>query len=273
MKMLLVPLLVLLAQARGPLTTAHAEYLIGPQDVLSILVHNHDELSRRDGVAVEADGTIEYPLIGRVKVGGLSTRQIGDDIKQKLIAGGYLTNASVSVSVKDYRSQSVHVYGEGVRTPGTVQLKGNVTLAEALSQAGSFSLQAGAYIIIARGGTPDSPAVLGEVKPENQLRILRSDIETGAASRIQLQDGDTIFVPRAEVYYVTGHVRNPNEFIFKPNLTVLQAITIAGGYTDRAAKNRLTVERMVEGRLDKVKVKESDLVQPGDTIRVPPRFW
>ena len=275
MKALLLFVVVLLGQGAAPMAppAGAAEYMIGPQDVLSILVHDHDELSRREGVAVEADGTIDYPLIGRVRVGGLSTRQIQDEIRKKLLDGAFLTTASVAVAVKDYRSQSVHVYGEGVRTPGTVQLKGNVTLAEALSQAGSFSQHAGAYVIIARGGTADSPAVLGDVKPENQMRILRSDIEAGAASKIRLQDGDTIFVPRAEVYYVTGQVRNPNEFIYKPNLTVLQAVTIAGGYNERAARNRITIERRVNGAPQNVKVKESDLVLPGDTIRIPQRFW
>ncbi|HVL67934.1 MAG TPA: polysaccharide biosynthesis/export family protein [Vicinamibacterales bacterium] len=273
MKTILLSMVVLLAQAATPpLPQRNAEYVVGTQDVLSIVVHNQEEMTRRDGYPVEADGTIDFPLIGRITVAGLTTRQIQETIKEKLISGGFYTNVSLSVTVKEYRSQSVLVNGS-VRTPGVVQLTGVGSLTEAISKAGHFTPDAGQHVIIVRGRGQDGPALLSEARPEDKIIVDRADIETGKASSILVRDGDTIFVPRAAEYYVSGQVRTPNAYIYKPNLTVIQAITIAGGYTDRAAKNRIQIERVIDGRPKKLKVKESDFVQPGDTIHVPARWW
>lgn len=273
MKMILLSILVLLVQAAPPVPPdappGAQEYLVGPRDVLSVIVHNHDDMSRKDGITVEADGTIEYPLIGRVKVGGSSTRAIQDLIRRRLLEGQYLTSAAVTVAVKEYRSKTVWVHGE-VRTPGALTLTGVVSLTEAISKAGHFTMQAGQHVVLLRAG---KRAPNGDVREEDKEIVDRADIEKGLASHILLADGDEIFVPHAEVYYVTGHVQRPNEYIYKPDLTVLQAITIAGGYTDRAARNRLEIQRMENGSLRKISVKEHDLVRPRDTIHVPQRWW
>jgi polysaccharide export outer membrane protein len=272
MMTILLSLVVLLAQAPGgPRGAADAtEYIVGVDDVLSIVAHDHEELTRRDGVAVGADGTIDFPHVGRVKVAGLSPRQIQDELKRRLVDGKFFTTVNLTVTVREYRSQSVTVNGE-VREPGTVQLKANATLAEAISQAGHFTARAGSHVIIVRArggqlaGTPEAS------NGDDQIVVLRSDFDTGKAARLRLHDGDTVFVPQADVFYVSGFVKNPNEFIFRPGLTVLQAITLAGGYDENAAKNRITIERMVDGKMVSIKVKEADLVQPRDTIKVPKR--
>jgi polysaccharide export outer membrane protein len=266
-------LLVLLAQPPSPGQRSApdpTEYVVGVEDVLTIVAHDQVDLTRRDGIPVEADGTIDFPHLGRVKVSGLTTRQIQEELKRRLIEGKFYTTVSLSVTVRDYRSQTVTVNGE-VREPGTVQLKANATLAEAISQAGHFTARAGAHVIIVRARAAKAAANGADPSPEDQVVVLRSDFDTGRAARLRLYDGDTVFVPQADVFYVSGYVKNPNEFIYKPGLTVLQAITIAGGYAERAAKNRITIERVVDGRMVTIKVKESDLVQPRDTIKVPAR--
>jgi polysaccharide export outer membrane protein len=270
MTTMLLALLVLLAQAPAARTTDPTEYVVGVDDVLSIVSHDQQELTRRDGVLVGADGTIDFPYIGRLKVVGLSTRQIQDELTRRLIDGQYFRAVTLTVTVREYRSQSVTVNGE-VRQPGTVQLKSNATLAEAISQAGHFTARAGAHVIIvrARGGKP--AAVPSGSNGDDQIVVLRSDFDTGKAARMRLYDGDTVFVPQADVFYVSGFVKNPNEFIYRPGLTVLQAVTLAGGYAEHAAKNRITIERMVDGKMVSIKVKESDLVEPRDTIKVPKR--
>ena len=271
MMTMLLSVLVLLAQAPGPRGTADAaEYIVGVDDVLSIVAHDHEELTRRDGVPVGADGTIDFPHLGRVKVAGLSPRQIQDELKRRLVAGKFFTTVDLTVTVRDYRSQSVTVNGE-VREPGTVQLKANATLAEAISQAGHFTARAGTHVIIVRARAGTAAGAPEGATGDDQIVVQRSDFDTGKASRMRLYDGDTIFVPQADVFYVSGLVKNPNEFIYRPGLTVLQAITLAGGYDDNAAKNRITIERLVDGKMVSIKVKEADLVQPRDTIKVPRR--
>lgn len=264
--------LVLLGQApAGPRAATDAtEYIVGVDDVLAIVAHDHDELTRRDGVVVGADGTIDFPHLGRVKVTGLSPRQIQDELKRRLVEGKFFTAVNLTVTVREYRSQSVTVNGE-VREPGTVQLKANATLADAISQAGHFTARAGAHVVIVRGSGRTAAAAPGGSSGADEIVVLRSDFDTGKAARMRLYDGDTVFVPQADVFYVSGFVKNPNEFIYRPGLTVLQAITLAGGYHEHAAKNRITIERVVDGERMSIKVKESDLVQPRDTIKVPKR--
>src|SRR5260370_6603293 len=79
-----------------------ADYVIGPQDVLTIQVFDQADLGGK--YTVEADGTFTFPLIGRVKAGGMTLRNFETDLKRKL-ADGYFKNPQVSVAVEQYRSQ------------------------------------------------------------------------------------------------------------------------------------------------------------------------
>ena len=95
------------------------------------------------------------------------------------------------------------------------------------------------------------------------------DLQAGALSaNVTIRDGDTIFVPRAERFYVTGQVRSPGAYAFELNLTVLQAISLAGGPTDRGSNRRLRIIRQQK----EFDAKLTDIVQPGDTIIVRQRW-
>jgi polysaccharide export outer membrane protein len=89
-----------------------------------------------------------------------------------------------------------------------------------------------------------------------------------------LRDGDTIFVPRAETIYVFGQVKNPGAYVLQSkDTTVLQALSLAGGVTDRGATNRIKIMRVVDGKMKEIKVKLTDIVRPGDTVVVRERFF
>ena len=90
---------------------------------------------------------------------------------------------------------------------------------------------------------------------------------------IELRDGDTIFVPRAESAYVFGQVKTPGAYAIQKDTTVLQALSLAGGVTENGAMNRIKIVRMVNGEKKELKVKLTDLVKPGDTIIVPERYF
>lgn len=258
-----------LQEAAGPVAkVAMVEYRVGIQDVLSFNVNDLESVSR-DSVTVESDGTVELPLIGRFPVKGLALRAIEEEVKRRLVDGGYHLRPSVSVTVKDYRSQMINVIGE-VRQPGPYELKGSVTIMQALGQAGHFTADAGTFIEIMSGGVEGPDGVL--TAPQVS-RVERIDIEHGRANHIRLKHGDTIRVPKTATFFVTGNVRSPGEYSMRPNLTVIQAITLGGGYTEKASTKGIKIERIVNGKAVKVKVKESDLVQPGDTISVPQRFF
>jgi len=90
---------------------------------------------------------------------------------------------------------------------------------------------------------------------------------------VELRDGDTIFVPRAEEIFVFGEVRNPGSYPIKTGTTVLQALSLAGGVTPNGAMGRIRIARIVDNTKVEVKVKLTDVVRPGDTIIVPERYF
>jgi polysaccharide biosynthesis/export protein len=250
------------------------DYVIGPRDVIAVTVYGEEDYSR-PSLTVDHDGNVEYTYLGSVKVGGLTTRQVEQDLVRRL-SPRYLRNPNVVVSVKEFRSQRVWVSG-AVRSPQQVELKGGATLMNALSAeaAGPLLPEAGSYILITHapaGQAGTGPVLPGQnVRPEDQLRISRQDFELGRASAIRLRDGDTIYVPMAERFFVSGEVKQTGAFIMNGEINVLQALAIAGGVTERGARNRVTIRRVDSGRQIEVKVRDNDIVRPGDTIVVPKR--
>src|SRR5262245_49063944 len=117
---LAVALTVLIASGHFVSAQSTNDYVIGPQDVLTIQVYDQADLGGK--YSVEADGTFSFPLIGRVKAGGQTLRALEQDLKSKL-ADGYFRNPQVTVAIEQYRSQRVFVMGE-VRQPGPVPLTG-----------------------------------------------------------------------------------------------------------------------------------------------------
>jgi polysaccharide biosynthesis/export protein len=248
-----------------------ADYVIGAQDVLTIQVFEQSDLGGK--YTVEADGTFSFPLVGRVTAGGLTLRSFEGELKKKL-ADGYFRNPQVTVAVEQYRSQRVFVMGE-VRGPGPVSLTGGMTLIEALARAGSTQPTASGEVAVVRA----PQGAKGPVMPnqDSVTEIFRASIrelESGALSQnIELRDGDTIFVPRAETAYVFGQVKNPGGYAVQKDTTVLQALSLAGGVTENGAMNRVKVVRIVDGGKREVKVKLTDIVKAGDTIIVPERYF
>lgn len=247
-----------------------ANYVVGPDDVLTVTVFNEPQLSGK--FRVENDGQFDYPFLGRIKAGGTTVGEIAAVVKAKL-ADGYLRNPQVTVEVEQFRSQSVFVMGE-VRSPGKYTLTGSVTLIEALAQAGSTTSGAGSDVLILhpKGTTQGAPTLPEEREAEVQRVSLR-DLQSGKLSQnVQIRDGDTIFVPKAERFFVTGQVRNPGAYVFEPNTTVLQAISMAGGVSDRGSNRRIRIIRVVDNKKQEFDANPTDLVQPGDTIMVRQRL-
>src|SRR5215208_5460351 len=106
---MLILLFLAALQAPPVAATDPALYIVGPNDVLAVTVFNQPQLSGK--FSVESDGTLAFPLVGRVPVGGLSVRAVEDEVRRRLSAG-YLTEPRVSVTVEQYRSQQIFVMGE-----------------------------------------------------------------------------------------------------------------------------------------------------------------
>ena len=248
-------------------------YVVGPQDVLTIMVYDQPELNGK--YSVEADGTFTYPLIGRVTAGGLTLRALEASLNKQLIDDGFFKDPQVSVAVEQYRSQRVFIVGE-VRNPGTYALTGDMTLIEALARAGSTSAAAsGEALIVHPADSVVGPTLPTQPDGKNVERVNLRDLEKGVFSQnTVLHDGDTIIVSRAETVYVFGQVKSPGAYALQQkNTSILQALSLAGGVTDRGSTSRVRIVRVVNGEKKEVKVKLSDVVQPNDTIIVGERFF
>jgi polysaccharide biosynthesis/export protein len=253
---------------------AATDYVVGAQDMLTIT--NYDQADLSGKFTVETDGTFTYPLIGRVKAGGLTLRQIEAQVKSQLKDEDFFNNPQITVSIEQYKSQKIFVVGE-VRTPGPYPLSGDMNLVEALARAGSTLPTASGEVVIVHpaSGHASGPVLPNQEGADNVVRIDIKELQNGSLSQnAALRDGDTIFVPRAESVYVFGQVKNPGAYALQQkDTTVLQALSLAGGVTDRGSTGRIKIARIVNGEKRELKVKLSDVVKPGDTVIVQERFF
>lgn len=248
-------------------------YIVGVGDELQLRVFGEDDMSR-DRLLIDPDGTIEVPQLGRIKAAGRTTREIQDYIAQELVRRKiFVQQPSVSISVAVFRSQSVRVEGR-VNRPGEIVMKGRVlTLPDAIYEAGYFTQDAGPFVHVFRARAGESPGAMMSRKPD--IEVSREDINAGRASGVRLLDGDKVVVPAAPTFKVTGHVRAPAIYTWRPNLTVWEAISaLAGGLSERGTKGRVQIQRIVDGKRVTIGVRrvEEELVQPDDTIIVRPRI-
>lgn len=254
---------------------AAAVYDIGASDVLGIKVFGEEALSQT--YTVDSDGSITFPLIGRFQVIGKSTREIEEELTKRL-ANGFLIRPQVSVEIAQYRSRSIYVLGE-VRNPGRYTIQGPQTLLEVIAHAGSTTPAASNTIIVQRykdgiAASVTDPALPDDGRTAEVMRVSLEDLREGRLmANILLQDSDTIIVPPAERYYVTGFVKQPGSFVLRPGMTVRQAIAEAGGLTERGSTRGIKIIRKdKDGRELELNADMSDLVQPNDTIRVRQRL-
>jgi polysaccharide export outer membrane protein len=241
------------------------DYMVGEEDVLKITVYDHPDLA---AVArVSGDGLITLPLIGAVKVTGLSTSQISQKLTE-LLADGYIVDPHVSVFVEEFKSRKTIIMGQ-VNKPGVYALSGNTTVLELLSKAGGLTKEAGDKAIIKR-------KIASPVKQESIITIdLKKLLEEGdTSSDVLLLDSDNVYVAKAGVFYITGEVKKPDAYKCEEGTTVIKAATMAGGFTDKASHGRIKIIRKVQGKekiIDKAEMDEP--VLPDDIIVVPESFF
>jgi polysaccharide biosynthesis/export protein len=258
----------------APQTVARAgevptDYVVGPGDVLNITVFGEPLLTGIH-VRVDADGTIPFQYLNKVKAEDLTVAQISD-VLRKGLADGYLRNPQISVEVEQYHSQNVYVLGE-VKAPAKYSLPGNSTLVDVLMQAGSTTPAAGHWVLInhARAGSNSTGPVTSDDNTAD-LRINLSDIQSGKAQNIKILDGDTTTVPKAERIYVNGNVRTPGAFPFDDGMTVFEAMALAGGVTEKGSNTRVSIKRLINGQMKELDVKQTDILKPGDQVFVKAR--
>ena len=251
-------------------TAAQPNYQIGAQDELKITVFDADGLT---GVyRVGDDGFISFPLLGRISVGSLTLAQTQEKVRD-MLKNGYIRDPQVRVDIQEYKSQSIFVSGE-VRAPAEIRMTGGMTLLKALAQAGSPLSSASSELSIAR---QKKPAPGGSAAPggdgSDVIKVNWRDLQTGRANDVVLQDGDVIFVPKAQTFFIQGYVRNGGSYVLEPGTTVEQAIALAGGLTERGTNRGIKATRMVNGKTVEVSLNLADKVEPGDVVTIKQRMF
>jgi polysaccharide export outer membrane protein len=257
------------------------DYRVGGYDVLSITVYEESDLSK-EAVRVSEDGYISFPLIGRIYVEGLSTSEIEQVISQELAEEEYLLDAHVSVLVTEYNSKGFLVLG-AVKSPGSYSLQAKESVLDAISRAGGIdSEHAGKRAVVIRreglNGGQGRKIVIdidlqGLLKGQDQI------------SNIRLADKDVLFIPTAEHFYIIGQVNKPASYTMpEGEITLVEAIGMAGGFTRIAARNRTRIIRVEEGAEKVIEVQvdaiteagrkiQDVVIRPNDVIVVPESFF
>ncbi|HZU45578.1 MAG TPA: polysaccharide biosynthesis/export family protein [Terriglobales bacterium] len=239
---------------------------IGIGDMLEVSVYGVPELTQK--ARVSSSGDIYLPLVNYVHVAKLTPDQAQAIIEKKLVDGGFLRNAHVTVQVTEYVSESVTVLGEVVR-PGTYPVLGDRNLLDIISAAGGPTDKAGKAVTIVHREHPDQAEVVD----------LAKTLGEGGPVNPTIAVGDTIIVSKAGVVYVVGEVAKPSGFLMENgSLTVLKAIALAGGTTHSAALNNAKIIRKTPGGMEETPIplkkilaaKAPDIpMQPEDVLFVP----
>jgi polysaccharide export outer membrane protein len=201
---------------------------------------------------IDSRGNLSLPLVGRVAAAGSTVEELEKDLTGRL--GRYLRDPQVTLTLAEVRSQPVSVLG-AVNKPGVHQIENTKTLVEMLSLAGGLREDAGHTIKITRRAE-SGPIPLAGAQADSSGRFSVAEVnvrEVIEARRpednIAIRPQDVISVPRAEMVYVIGEVEKSGGFVLedRQSVSVLQALSLAGGLTDVAAIERARILRGGEG--------------------------
>jgi polysaccharide export outer membrane protein len=263
--------LVAAPEKASRIETSSSALVLGPGDELEITVYGAPDLSGHSRVS--ADGNVSMPLIGYVRIAGLSSSEAEGAIEAKLRQDKVVNDPQVSVYVKEYSSSGISVTGE-VAKPGFYSALGPHRLFDVLQAAGGPTDKAANKVLISHRGQDDATT----------LYISKDSAGIGA-SNVELKPGDTVVVPKAGIVYVLGEVTRPGGYVLNSTggITVLQVIAAAGGPTHvaSAGKTRLLrraengfqeqgidVKKLLRGKARDVSVRDQDILFiPSSTIK------
>jgi polysaccharide export outer membrane protein len=288
-----------------------ADYEIGPADVLKVVVIGQAQMT--GDFSVDPEGMVNFPILGKIKAAQHTTLELERKVTTLLADGILRRpQVTISVSeygsqrvfvtgevqrpgryplkadralltlLGDIGALGANIGHEVIviRPPGTggstaSGAAGPQAVADPSEQAATSPGTGGAATAAAEAPTAAGVPGLPFLVPGSEvIRISLLELQSGNPERnVVLKAGDTVYFPRASQVYVMGSVSRPGPVRYQEGMTVLQALTLAGGATDRGSQGRTKVVRIVDGKKVEKKVKPTDIVQPEDTLVVPERFF
>jgi len=251
------------AVGRVPPAPAAVGFTIGAGDTVQIDVLGRPELSAKGNVS--GDGRVTVALVGPVNIGGLTPVQAAERIAEAYRQGEYLLSPQVTVTLVDYQSQLLTVLGE-VRSPGRFPMRTRLSVLDGLALAGGISDQGASMAYLLR---PEGSVV---TRYEIDLEAL---IQSGAGQQyFEMLAGDTLVVPKTQVFYIYGEAKNPNAYKLKPGMTVIQALSLAGGLTDKGSDKRIDIRRRdADGQLRTLTASLNEPLLPDDVVYIRERLF
>ncbi|MTV41914.1 polysaccharide export protein EpsE [Duganella radicis] len=234
------------------------DVLLGGGDLIKVSVYGSPDLGLETRVA--EDGSITFPLVGNVKVGGLPVSAAEQKLAGLLESGGFLRKAQVNIVVTALQSQQVSVLGQ-VNRPGRYPLDTRRTVLDMLAQAGGIGAEGSDVVVLIRKQ--------GDKPTKQNIDILGMMQSGNVAPDVTVESNDIIFVERAPRFYVYGEVQRPGTFRLERSMTVLQALAAGGGLTQRGTERHIRIKRRdADGKLQVIDAKQDDLLKADDVVYI-----
>lgn len=220
-----------------------ADYILGAGDLLQVDIFEAKELCSK--ARISSRGYITLPLLGQVKVDGMTAREAETYI-ENAYREKYIKNPHVSIFVAEHYSQRVTLVGQ-FKSPGTYDYMSKQRLLDVLALGGGLTDKAARTVQVRRRGA--TPAA-GEAPREGVFYVdLGKLIGEGATElNIEINGGDVIYVAEAGEYFVDGAVRRPGSYAIKQKMTLQEAVVAAGGFAPYAVKDEIVVIRNKGGQ-------------------------
>jgi len=250
---------LLLYVQQGYAQDAVPEYVLGPGDIIRINVFQNPDLTTE--TRVSESGVITFPLVGGVKVGGLTVPAAEAAIAQQLRSGGFVLQPQVGILPLQIRGNQVAVLGH-VNRPGRYPLETLETrLSDMLATAGGIAATGADEVVLVgeRGGKPLRVTVnIPEIFAQGDF-----------SKDLRLAGGDRIYVQRAPTFYIYGEVNRPGAFRLEQGMTVMQGLATGGGITPRGTEKGVQIHRRdADGKLQVIEPGLNSALRPDDVIYV-----
>jgi len=240
-------------------SAARAAYLLGPGDLLKITVFKNADLSL--DVRVSDSGSIGYPLVGAVPVGGLTLDAAEKKIAKMLQDGGFVVNPQISILLTQGFNDLVSVIGEVNKSGRYSTEAAGGHLSGMLASAGGIS-PAGSELVTVIGERNGKPF-------RREVDIVKMSSSGNAGDDIELFGGDTVFVRKQPLFYIYGQVQKPDQYPLQSGMTVMQALATGGGVTGKGTQRGIVRHRRdATGKVKEESVSLDDDVQDKDVIYV-----
>lgn len=232
-----------------------AGYVLGPDDSIQVIVYGQPDAGIT--TRIKSDGTIVMPLLGIIKASGQTNIGLARTITDKMTQGGFLKDPVVNVEIGSYVSKAVNVAGK-VANPGIYPLDRPYRALEVLLKSGWIRENGASYVYLRRPGSPET-------------RLESEGLVRGEADKDPLlRPGDTLYVPDADQFFVTGQVNRPGALPVLPGMTMRQALALAGGVTATGSGNKVG---LIRGGAKEIDAELSVPVQKNDVIIVKERLF